>query len=188
MSHWDYLKDAKAGIALLRRLDNGDESAYKEIEPLLKRIDDRDAAHVKADQEKRERSAKRRQGDRKLSGKFTLAPSSENGVNYSASGIVLLQKGETRLVWRSGGNYWSGIRQAYAPADLEILYPHDGYSLNQVRSTDLTSHHSRKLDGDRTYVAKLSKKLVMEHAAKIDEVFGAGAAERAAELKGTVTL
>lgn len=180
MSSWDYLQDARAGIALLRRIEAGDETAFREIEPLLKRLDDRDAKHRTAEQEKLERSARRRQGDRKLSGRFKIAPSNDGGIAHSASGIILIEKGGTWLVWRSGGNYWSGRQQHYGAAELEIRWP----SVNSQNRMP-----GRLTDNFNSGVpCKLSKALVLKYTDRIDEVFGAGAAAQAAELKGTVIL
>lgn len=188
MSHFDYLRDARSAIALLRRLDAGDEAAYKEIEPLIKRIDERDGKRRVTEEAKQAARVKRSTSGRKNSGAFEIAPASEAGVDYGATGLILLRKGPVRLVWRSGSKYFSGIgRQAYAPADLDIMTPPVGKHGRWV-CEDLTKHHKSKLEGERVGIVRLTKALVLSHRQRIDEVFGPGAAERAAELKQTVIL
>lgn len=182
MSAWDYLQDARASIALLRRLDAGDESAYKEIEPLLKLIDDRDAKHRAEYAAKQERREKRSAIGRKNSGQFQIAPSCENGVDHSASGIVLLQHTDGhRLVWRSGGCYTSGQSRNYAPAELEIIRPYDDH--NRV-----PMHLTNNFNNPRSNESRLSTALIMKYREKIDAVFGEGAAERASKLKSTIVI
>lgn len=54
------------------------------------------------------------------------APRDDNGVDFSAPGIVLVKTKERRLVWRRGRHYYSGMLHpsVYAPADLEVIgYP-----------------------------------------------------------------
>lgn len=187
MSHWDWMEDARAGIALLRRINSGDESAFREIEPLLKRIDDRDARHQAKQREKLARREKRAKIGRKNSGQFEIAPSHEGGVGFPASGIVLLRKDKVRLVWRSGGKYWSGIgTTSYAPADLDILEP-SGWG---VKSTSITDNHGRSLHGKRDLDNRLTVNLILKYRAAINKVFGENAAELVAAggLKHTVVL
>lgn len=170
-----------AAIELLRRIHSGDEAAFREIEPLLAEIDKYGAARKKEREDKAERRSKKMLGGRKNSGRFEIARQIENGVDHSASGIVLIRKGDMRLVWRSGGNYFSGRgQQSYAPAELELMKP-DG------RSGKITDNWRKSHDGRETE-SHLSKALLLKYEAKIDAVFGAGATRKAALINRTLVL
>lgn len=171
-----YERGAKA-LELLRRLLDGDEKAWIEGEEFLKKVDEQHSAAEKTRADKEARKKKRQTSGRKASGLFDIAPRVEHGVDYSADGIVLLRRGDLRLVWRSGGKYFSGIgQQGYGPAELEILFP------DRCMSTTLTDHHRNNKS------QRLSRALVLHYEKEIDEVFGEGAAKQAAKLKGTVRL
>ncbi len=183
MRDYQWLKDAAIGIDLLRRIESGDEAAFKEINPLLARIDKRATDGVAAESAAAQRRAKRLKSDRKLSGKFQIAPACENGVDHSASGIVLLQHSDGhRLVWRSGGYYTSGQSRNYAPADLEIFRP------KRKMQPCMPKHLTNNLNNSRSEESRLSKRLVLKYRDEIDAIFGEGAAERAAGLTGTIVV
>lgn len=180
MSHSDYLHDASDAIDLLRRIDRGDEAAFREIRPLLDRMDGREARRLTLESEQRDRSAKRKAAMRLHSGRFEIAKAYEDGVSYCAAGIVLLRNSTHRLVWRSGGTYFSGRgTRNYAPADLDILGPRRGGWPN---TTGLTLNHRHGT------TCRLSRELVIKHAQAIDAVFGEGSAVQAAKLERTVVV
>lgn len=166
-------------VEILRRILNGDEKAWKEGEELIAEIDqsNRHWARLRAEaaaQKQRHQTALQR--TRLHNGKFEVVSRSEGGVDHSAPGIILAVKGNARLVWRSGGRYWSSIGSyAYAPAELEIMGEHR-------IPKKLTDHFQTRGHGK---TRRLSKQLILDHRGEIDKVFGVGATERIAKLDKT---
>lgn len=189
---WEWLEDAGKAIELLRRIDNGDEKAYAEIEPLLKKLDKREADKRQEEERVQQAKVKRATTGRKNSGLFEIAGRHEEGVDHGADGIVLLRKGKMRLVWRYASHYWSSMMEpnAYAPPDLEVLYPKEERANrgNSYLPGQITDYHRQKLAGKDIGRVRLTSALILEHASKIDKVFGKGSAAHAAELKKTVVL
>ena len=181
-------------IALLRRIDAGEEQAYAEVAPFLKRLDEQNEK-TRAALDREERDRDKRERDREAakkrsrlgSGKFEIAKRQEHGCDYGAEGIVLLRNKTHRLVWRNGAKYWSGVGMpaAYAPADLMIMEP-SGHGTSTVHLTD---NHAKAIRGqDYSATRRLSAKVVLMFRKQIDETFGKGSAERAAKLEGTVVV
>lgn len=175
----DYLKDRKEALAMLRRIDDGDDSVLEAIRPFLKRIDARDSEEDARIAAKADAKRRRQSGGRMNSGNFEVEPRMMDGVDYGATGLVLARCGGIRLVWRSGSKYYSGIGVwRYAPACLEVMKP------GNRTGTDITDWRG---DGKKRF---LTKKIIMDHAASIDAHLGAGAAAAVAAggLKATVVL
>lgn len=85
----------------------------------------------------------------------------DNGVNFGKEGVVLVIKGNLRLVWQPGSSYWSGLSgNQYSPSGMS-LRGLPGYR-----------------DGLDIYRkgGRLSKALVVSLAEAIDKHFGEGVA------------
>lgn len=181
----DVLEDGREAVAILRKLlGQGRPVEFRDMadqaKNLIARIDARDTQSTAAREALQLRRAKRRTTGRKNSGAFRIAPAQDHGCDHGVSGIILAEKGETWLVWRSGGTYWSGRQQHYAPAELEIRLKPSDFSRMPIR---LTCHF------EAGKAARLSRALILKHAAQIDKIFGEySAATVAANLKHTVTL
>lgn len=168
--------DGRNAVRILRRILAGEEKAWIEGEALVKAIDERDEKFKKEQEELQAKRDKRAKSGRMNSGKFEIAPRVEGGVDYSAAGIVLARKGELRLVWRSGGSYFSGRgRTAYAPAELEVL------GLDRT-STSLTNHFNKGK------AQRLTPALIRQYRAQIDKYFGPGTSKKVEPLEATVVL
>lgn len=58
------------------------------------------------------------------------------GVDYGATGFLILTHGDLRLVWRPGSTIWAGIgRTAYSPACLQV----EGRAMRSVGNAELLS-------------------------------------------------
>lgn len=174
----DYIRRWEKARDFLQRVSDGDEKVLPEIEAFLNECKEQeDRANVKREEQEQKR-AKRATVGRKNSGKYRIAPRLDRGVDHSATGIILLEKGEDWLVWRSGGKYWSGIsRQTYAPADLEIRRQ------NFRDCIDLTRHHA-----DHKPAERLNADMLKRHQKKINEIFGPGATAKAVQALKTGTM
>ena len=139
----------------------------------------------RAERDARLRRLDRQQRERKRLGQFEIAPrvDIDKGVNYSADGIVLLRRGDVRLVWRHGGKYWSARNSHYSPAELQILDP------ERRTSIPVQGIGGRKLNDYGA--SRLNAALLFRGSEHIDKVFGPGAWKRAADAvasKRTIEL
>jgi hypothetical protein len=58
------------------------------------------------------------------------------GVDYGATGFLILTHGPLRLVWRPGSTIWAGIgHTAYSPACLQV----EGHGSRALGGTELLS-------------------------------------------------
>lgn len=58
------------------------------------------------------------------------------GVDYGATGFLILTHGDLRLVWRPGSTVWAGIgRTAYSPACLQV----EGRAMRSIWNAELLS-------------------------------------------------
>lgn len=182
MSLVDTIDAGARAVALLRRLIKPAErmAALHEAQRLLHSIDQRNKAKQETEAGKLERRHRRLKLGRDNSGLFEIAPAHdhENGVAHSSKGVILIRKGQTWLVWRYGGYFWSGRARHYAPPELEIRFPP---SRQHRMPGKITDHFGGR-------AKRLSKALMLRHVDQIDSVFGAGATAKAAKLKGTVVL
>jgi len=73
------------------------------------------------------------------------------GVDYGATGKILLIYKKKRLLWRKGHQYWSGLYMpwSYAPARLEV----------QEEGDRIRTHGEDVLEGGRLTAARLKKAL-----------------------------
>jgi len=158
-------------IQLLRRVNAGDEKVLPDIEKYLAEIDQaaKESAEYWAEVERKRTKARKKREE--VWTRFEKAPQSEGGVDYSAAGKVLMRNKTHRLVWRPGGNYWSGMgSQSYGNAELEIMAPHYRDRI------ELTNNHGDALDGTKPRrINRLSVALVLKYREQIDAVFGVGA-------------
>lgn len=184
VSYDNELFRGRVALKLLRRVNDGDETALKEVEAFINALDEKDVWAAQQRAALRARSEKRRTSGRKNSGRFEIAPANEGGIAWSASGIVLLKKDGIRLVWRSGGNYWSSRTQSYGPAELTIIYPTP--KRGHATYKDVTDNFTLAHKGGKVE-SRLSRALIEKYAPKIDEVFGPGAAAKIS-LKHTIEL
>lgn len=180
------LRQHREMLALLRRLDAGDETAYKEIEPLLKSFDAADRAASKARDEKEARIEKRRTSGRLHSGAFEVIPRSHQGCDWGSPSVVLLKKGTLILMWNYGSKFWASQMEpsVYTPGNLHII--DTGPRADRRDRIRITDNHRDPGGPD----CRLSKALILRYAKQIDDHFGAGAAEKVATagLKKTITL
>lgn len=167
---------ATKAILLLRRLVDG-QDITDEAREFIKDIDIADEARKNEERRKEEYRKKRETRGRRNSGKFEIEPRVVGGADWGADGLVLAKKGGTRLVWRAGSKYFSGVgQQSYAAARLQVLFP------EQHSWKDIMEQYP---DGKRR---TLSAKLIFAHEEQIDSIFGKGTASKVAKLEGTVKL
>jgi hypothetical protein len=169
-------KEGRKAIAILERIDQGEDVPHVEIHELLKARKARIEAWDLARSVKQAAKERRQNVGRAKSGKFEVAPRYENGTDFSAEGIILARMGDKyKLIWRYAGKHWSNLLTGYVShgASLELHQP---------------GPYSRNLPKDLLEGGRLTAKRIMEVAEKIDEIFGAGTAVQVAELKGTVTI
>lgn len=168
---------AKA-ISILRRILAGEKKAWVEGEKLIAQVDEAQDIAKKKEEAREASRAKREKSGRKNSGKFEIAPRYERGCDHGAEGLVLARNDTTRLIWRSGSTYFSGIgSRGYAPAELELQI--DG----QAMSKRITNNFD-----DRQNVQRLTSNLIVRHGAAIDKIFGSGAARKIAPLEKTIVF
>jgi hypothetical protein len=165
--------------------DKDDPSLANEAKDYVDREYAARLAAKRAEREENEARKRRAQKAKERLGKFEIAPKVESGVDHSATGIVLLRRARdnSRLVWRSGAKYWSARSQAYAPAELEILWSAHGSARPETQLLTDNRKAGRR--------ARLTPILIYAHHRKIDEVFGDDAwkrAIRAHENKETAVL
>lgn len=155
-------------------------TVFDKARKLIGDIDAREASDRAAARALAQRREWRVSTGRKNSGLFQIAPSTDGGVVHSASGIILARSGDKWLVWRSGGNYWSGRAQRYAPAELEIRLPPES---GDRMPRKLTKHFEAGV------AKRLSKGLILSFKVPIDAEFGPGVAEKiAGDLTKTVVF
>ncbi|GBG14378.1 uncharacterized protein NMK_1977 [Novimethylophilus kurashikiensis] len=174
----------ETAVDLLTRVNEGDDSAVPEIHKFLSNLREREEIlaieHNKAETAR----DKRKNGGRKNSGLFEVAPRYENGTDFSAEGIVLARKGALRLIWRYGSKFWASQLEpsVYTPGELEVHGENPEQRHRNHR--DLTNNHREPGTKD----TRLTKALILRYAEQIDAVFGAGTAIQVAELKKTVLV
>lgn len=182
MSDWAHslLQDSREGdeaFKILRRIYEGENLPMVEIGQLLRRRADR-LERLAVERSKKEADRERRNKvGRAKSGKFEVAPRYENGTDFSADGIVLARMGTMRLVWRYAGKHWGNQLSGYVS---------HGATLELHQNTSLHKRLPRSLAEEGRLTSK--RLTEPELAGKIDAIFGAGAAVRIAELKGTVVF
>lgn len=171
--------DREGGEAfkILRRIYEGENPPMVEIGQLLKQRKDRLELAAASRSKKEADRERRNKVGRAKSGKFEVAPRYENGTDFSADGIVLARMGTTRLVWRYAGKHWGNQLSGYVS---------HGATLELHQNTSLHKRLPRSLAEDGRLTSK--RLTEPELAGKIDAIFGAGAAVRIAELKGTVVF
>lgn len=180
---FDYKRDLSAAIKLLKRVNEGDDSVFKDIHPFLEVIRRRDEELAAARNAKETRRETRAKTGRKHSGLFEISPRYDKGSDFGAEGIVLARKGQLTLVWRYGSTYWASMFEprVYAPGDLEV----HGEGVN--RSADyrnLTNNHRTPNTKD----TRLTKALILRYADQINKVFDLAIADEIAKLKKTVII
>jgi hypothetical protein len=84
---------------------------------------------------------------------------------------VLARSSKALLLWVPGHAYWSGRQQNYGAASLYLI---------DTRKTDDVYRHYKELK-DHSDGGRLSAARILASAAKIDAVFGDGAAQQIAE-------
>jgi hypothetical protein len=164
-------EDARAW-AILERIARGEVVPVDEVETLLNDRRQRRRDYEEAQSIKQAAKERRQKVGRAKSGAFEVAPRIENGSDWSAEGIVLARKPGVRLIWRYSGKHYANLL--------------NGYVSHGASLTALTDDGNRTRDRYLLEGGKLSRKYLMTVADKIDEIFGHGAAERIATLKGTV--
>lgn len=92
-----------------------------------------------------------------------VAPRYEPGVDYGAQGVVLIRKGDIRLIWRSGGMVWSGTGQPfnYFPTSLEL----------RCGSGRMDNHLHGRMDKDLHEGGRLCHKRIRENIEAIRKAF-----------------
>lgn len=166
---WNMHRDLNEALKLLERHRASDPSIHEFLTLRERRV----AAAQQKRREDEEAAQERKEAAKKRAQRFEQAPRHERGVDWGATGDVLIRSPKARLIWRRGGSYFAGIGQrGYAPAQLQIVFA-------DRRDQSLSRSEEK---------ARLGAKLLERHRAAIDEVFGRGATDSALSLEGTVVL
>ncbi len=87
-----------------------------------------------------------------MKGKFVepqeVAPQCYNGVDYSATGRVLVRSKGALLVWRNGGSVWAGVgmERSYTSVHLHVVGTRDAESYAKIKSVDIFRGGRFRLD------------------------------------------